>query len=123
MDVNELEELTGWDVMVEFPTRGKACLDNCLTNRMELFSECSPFHMPIKTDHTRVILPAGIKLKPIHQKVKVHDCRKHHKEEWDDVSETTDVDDAMYQLECKMGHMNKCMPKKTASISLHQPTN
>ena len=55
--------------MVDFPTRNNACLDNCLTNRNDLLSGCTDsFNMLIKTDHTGMILPAGMKLKPIRKK-------------------------------------------------------
>lgn len=37
LDISRLEELTGWNALVDFPTHGNACLDNCLTNRPELF--------------------------------------------------------------------------------------
>ncbi|CAB4027546.1 RNA-directed DNA polymerase from transposon X-element, partial [Paramuricea clavata] len=84
--------------MVDFSTRGNACLDNWLTNRIDLFSKCHPFHMLTKTDHIGVILPAGTKLKPIRRKVEFPDCRKHRKkdfhkalakEDWEDVSQST----------------------------------
>ena len=51
LDIKHLEELSGWDAMVDFSTRGNACLDNCLTNRIDLFSKCYPFHMLTKTNH------------------------------------------------------------------------
>ena len=92
---------------------------------------CFPFHVLIKTDHTGVILPAGAKLRPIRRKVKVRECRKHRKEDlysalagedWDDVLEATDIEDAVDWLERKiLGHMNKCMPTRTISISSRDP--
>ena len=97
LDVNELCQLTGWNSLVDFPTRGVAYLDNVLTNRPDLFGKCAPFSISIKTDHTAVILPAGSKLKPVRQKVRIRDCRKHRKEAlylelagetWDSVLET-----------------------------------
>ncbi|CAB4026139.1 RNA-directed DNA polymerase from transposon X-element, partial [Paramuricea clavata] len=131
LDIKHLEELSGWDAMVDFSTRGNACLDNCLTNRIDLFSKCYPFHMLTKTDHMGVILPAGTKLKPMRRKVEFRDCRKHRKEDfhkalaeedWEDVSQSTNVNDAVNCLERKiMDHMNKCMPKKTVSISSRDP--
>ena len=42
LDISRLEELTGWNALVDFPTRGNARLDNCLTNRTELFSNFFP---------------------------------------------------------------------------------
>ena len=59
LDVNELYQLTGWNSLVDFPTRGVAYLDNVLTNRPDLFVKCAPFSISIKTDHTAVILPVG----------------------------------------------------------------
>ncbi len=62
---------------------GNACLDNYLTIRIDLFSKCyGPFHMLTKTDHIGVILPAGMKLKPMRRKVEFRDCRKHRKEDF-----------------------------------------
>ena len=43
LDVNELCQLTGWNSLVDFPTRGVAYLDNVLTNRPDLFGKCAPF--------------------------------------------------------------------------------
>ena len=80
LDVNELYQLTGWNSLVDFPTRGVAYLDNVLTNRPDLFGKCAPFSVSIKTDHTAVSLPAGSKLKPVRQKIRIRDCRKHPKE-------------------------------------------
>ncbi len=117
--------------MVDFLTRGNACLDNCLTNGIDLFSKCYPFHMLTKTDHIGVILPAGMKLKPMRRKVEFRDCRKHRKEDfykalaeedWEDVLQSTNVNDAVNCLERKvMDHMNRCMPTKTVSISSRDP--
>ena len=131
LDIKHLEELSGWDAMVDFSTRGNACLDNCLTNRIDLFSKCYPFHMLTKTDHIGVILPAGMKLKPMRRKVEFRDCRKHRKEDfykalaeedWEDVLQSTNVNDAVNCLERKiMDHMNRCMPTKTVSISSRDP--
>ena len=79
--------------------------------------------MLTKTDHIGVILPAGTKLKPMRRKVEFRDCRKHRKEDfhkalaeedWEDVSQSTNVNDTVNCLERKiMDHMNKCMPTKT----------
>ena len=69
LDVNELCQLTRWNSLVNFPTKGVAYLDNVLTNRPDLFGKCAPFSIPIKTGHTAVILPAGSKLKPVRQKL------------------------------------------------------
>ena len=69
LNMQELKALSGWGIMVDFPTRGNACLDNCLTNRRDLFGKTYPLHMLIKTDHEGFVLPAGIKLKPTRRKV------------------------------------------------------
>ncbi|CAB4022554.1 Hypothetical predicted protein [Paramuricea clavata] len=78
-----------------------------------------------------VILPAGTKLKSMRRKVEFRDCRKHRKEDfhkalaeedWENVSQSTNVNDAVNCLERKiMDHMNKCMPTKTVSISSGDP--
>ncbi|XP_073231902.1 uncharacterized protein [Porites lutea] len=49
LDMQEFKALCGWDFMVDFPTRGSACLDNCLTNRADLFGQAYSIHMLIKT--------------------------------------------------------------------------
>ena len=38
LNINKLEQLLECDTMVDFPTRGNACLDNCQTSRKDLFS-------------------------------------------------------------------------------------
>ena len=80
LDTHELKALLGWDVLVDFPSRGNACLDNCLTNRLDLFGNTCPLHMLIKTDHKGFVLPAGTKLKPTLCKVLEIDCREHRKQ-------------------------------------------
>lgn len=56
------------------------------------------------TDHTGLILSAGIKLKPIRRKIKVRDCRAHYKknlykalneEDWNDVLNSNNIDEAV----------------------------
>ena len=79
LDMQELKALSGWNVMVDFPTRGNACLDNCLTNRPDLFGKAYPIHMLMKTEHEGFVLPAGTKLKPTRRKVLVRDCREQRK--------------------------------------------
>ena len=37
MGLNQLQQLSGWYALVNFPTRGKSCLDNVLTNRKDLW--------------------------------------------------------------------------------------
>ena len=67
--------------------------------------------MSIKTDHAAVILPAGTKLKPIRQNVRIRDCRRHGKEglylklvseNWDSVLNLNDVGEAVNNLEAKI---------------------
>ena len=41
LDTHEHKALSGWDVLVDFPTRGNACLDS-LTNRPDLFGNSYP---------------------------------------------------------------------------------
>ena len=74
--MKKTEELSGWDAMVDFPTRENAIPDNCLTSGCNLFSKCIPFNMLIKTDHSGMILKAALKLKPIQQKFLLRDSRK-----------------------------------------------
>ena len=38
LDVKDLCQLTGWNSVVEFPTKGVAYLDNVLANRPDLFA-------------------------------------------------------------------------------------
>ncbi len=79
LDLECLKAEAGWHILVNFPTRGDVTLDNCLTNRPDLFSESFPFQASIKTDHIAVVVPAGTKLKPIRRKVQIRDCRRHCK--------------------------------------------
>ena len=65
LDPDELCSMTGWKALVSFPTRGDSILDNVFTNRSDLFGKCKPYNITTKTDHTPVILPSGIKFKPI----------------------------------------------------------
>ena len=45
LNIDRLEKLTGWNAMVDFPTRGLSCLDNCFSNRTDLCGKCYPYHM------------------------------------------------------------------------------
>ena len=131
LDLNELCQLRGWNSLVDFPTRGVAYLDNVLTNRPDLFGKCAPFSISIKKDHRTVILPAGSKIKPVRQKIRIRDCRKHRKEElylelagetWDSVLGTNDVDEDVNNLETLIHrHMDKYMPFRTVCISSRDP--
>ena len=51
MDMDRLQEMSGWNAMVDFPTCGESHLDNCLTNRPDLFKRCYPIHVSTKSDH------------------------------------------------------------------------
>ena len=118
---------------MDFATKGVAYLDNVLTNRPDLFGKCAPFPISIKTDHTAVILPGGSKLKPVRQKIRIRDCRKHRKEAlylelvgetWDSVLGTNDLDEAsaVNNLETLIHrHMDKCMLFRTVCISSRDP--
>ena len=117
--------------MVDFPTRGNACLDNCLTNIKDLFSGCTPFNMLMKTDHIGVILSAGMKLKPMRRKFLFRDCRKHRKDalykalaeqNWEAVQKANNVDEAVDYLSKRIPDlMNTCMPTKTIYMSTRGP--
>ena len=71
LDLTRLRRITGWTALVDFPTRGDSIMDNCFTNRPDLFGKTYPIKMLIKTDHLGFIVPAGKKLKPIRQKVPI----------------------------------------------------
>ena len=128
LDMQALKALSGWDTMVDFPTRGNACLDNFLTNRLDLFGNTYPLHMLIKTDHEGFVLPAGKKLKPTRCKVFVRDCREHRKqslylalaaEDWQEVVTADNVDVAVRIMENKIcSLMDKCMPLRSIRISV-----
>ena len=76
LNTKQFEQLTGWNALVDFPTRGESRLDNCLSNRPELFGRCRPFTMLTKSDHTGVVLPPGTKLRPVRRKVKIRDQKR-----------------------------------------------
>lgn len=107
--------MSGRKALVDFPTRGDVCLDNCFTNRPGLFNKCHSFQLSIKTDHTAVILLAGTKLKPICCKVLIWDCRENRKavlytalaeENWDNVLDAPYVQQVVCLLEGKIhGHV------------------
>ena len=79
LNVDLLQTLSGLDPLVNFPTRGNSILDNCSTNRVDLFSKPFPLHTQIKTDHIGDILPAGQKMKPNRIKYTLRDRREHRK--------------------------------------------
>ena len=65
LNVREFETLSGWNALVDFPTRAASHLDNYLTNRPDLFGKAYPIHILMKTDHKGFVFPAGTKLKPL----------------------------------------------------------
>ena len=117
--------------MVAFLTRGNACLDNRLTNRVDLFGQAYSIHMLIKTDHEGFVLPAGPKLKPLRRKALVRDCREHRKQsfymalatvDWSDVFNVVDINKAVELLKEKiLAVMDKCMPQKSVRMSSSDP--
>lgn len=123
--------MTAWYALVNFSTRGNACLDNIFTNRPDLFGKCTAYTISIKTAHMAVILPVGTKLKPVHQRVRIHDLRKHWKEDfylalasksWECVLSATDVDQAVKNSEILIHkHMDRYMPFRTAHMSSCYP--
>ena len=47
--MQEFKTLSDWDFMVDFPTQGNVCLDNCLTNGAnQYFILFSGFHLEKK---------------------------------------------------------------------------
>ena len=79
LDLEKLSNLSGLKALVDFPTRGNSVLDNCLTNNEALFSRCYPIVAQVKTDHEGVILPAGVRLKPLRISCIMRDYREHRK--------------------------------------------
>ena len=77
LDLERLTTMFGLKVLVDFPTRGSSILDNCLTNNENLFHRCYSVISQMKTDHKGVVLPSGIKLKPVRFMYKMHDYREH----------------------------------------------
>ena len=106
--------MTGWDSLVDFPTRGDVYLDKVFTNRPDLFAKSIPYFVSIKTDHTAVILPAGTKLKPIRQNIRIRDCRRHHKEGLPKTSKCQNWDNVLNLMsvcrcgQCACHHMIWC---------------
>ena len=114
-----------------FPQRGESCFDNCFTGCPNLFDSCYPIHMSIKTDHEGVVLPPGIKLKPLRYKVQLRDCREHRRatlyfelEQTDcnHVCEAENIDEVVTRLETQiLLLMNDCMPLRTVKMSSRDP--
>lgn len=126
INIKQFEQLTGWNALVDFPTRGESRLDNCLSNRVELFGRCRPFTMLTKSDHTGVVLPAGTKLHPVRWKVKIRDQREHRKqdlykalaeEDWSEVYQCLGVDQAVSCMErIILSHLEKWMQMRTVTM-------
>lgn len=76
-------------------------------------------------------MTAGLKLKPVCQKVRIRDCRKHRNEAlylelagetWESVLGTIDVDEAVNNLETLIhSHMDRCMPFGIVCMSSRDP--
>ena len=87
--------------------------------------------MSIKTDHEGVVLPPGIKLKPLRYKVQLRDCREHRRatlyfelEQTDcnHVCEAENIDEVVTRLETQiLLLMNDCMPLRTVKMSSRDP--
>ena len=104
LNLELLSAMSGLIPLVHFPTRNQAILDNCLTNISELFSKLAyPMEILTETDHMGVVIPAGIKLKPLHTKVTFRDNRAHNKakfqsklaaQDWSKFTSSQTVDNA-----------------------------
>lgn len=68
--------------MVDFPKRKDSILDNCLTNKPELFGKAFQINTLFKTDQKGFIVPAKTKLKPIRTKHPLRDFRDNCKAEF-----------------------------------------
>ena len=131
VDITRLKRITGWNALVDFPTRGDSFLGNCFSNKPDLFGKTYPIKMLIKTDHLGFIVPAGKKLRPIRQKVQFRDCREHRKQAlylavasecWDEVLEADNIEKAVNILEFKiLSSINRCIPLRTATLSTRDP--
>lgn len=131
LNLEHLSTVSGLTALVDFPTRGDATLDNCLTNKPGLFQTPYPYKNLIKTDHISVILPPGNKLKPLRTKYQFRDYREHRKLEfankiqacdWSHVLNTQDVDCATNRLNDTLHNMmDSCFPVKTVTMSTRDP--
>ena len=73
LDMQEFKTLSGWNFIVDFPTQGNACLENCLTNDANQYDQACSMNTLIKIDHEGFVLPVGLKLKPLRHEVLVRD--------------------------------------------------
>ena len=53
LDTNELIVMTGWDSLVDFPTRGDVYLDKVFTNRPDLFAKSILYFVSLKKEITQ----------------------------------------------------------------------
>ena len=131
LDMDGLQQLSGWNVLVDYPTRGDSHSDNRVTNRPDLFVRCYPFYVSTKSNHRGVILPAGSKLRPLRRKVHIRDRRLHWKqdlymalveEDCREVLDTENVNEAVNKLETTIrGHSDRCMPVRVVTMSSRDP--
>mgnify|MGYP001794103665 FL=1 len=131
LDLDKLSTLSGLKVLVDFPTRGDAILDNCLTNNETLFSKCYPIVAQMKTDHKGFILPAGVKLKPLRIKRTMRDYREHRKIafhrkllkfDWHPLTNNNNLEAAVESVHSTITKfMDECFPAKTVCMSSRDP--
>lgn len=131
LDFEKLSNLSGLKALIDFPARGDSVLDNCLTNNEALFSRCYPIVAQMKTDHNGVILPAGVRLKPLKFSSTMRDYREHRKimfyhklleQDWDHVNDNSDLDTAVNSLHSTLEKlMNECFPSKSIRMSSRDP--
>ena len=84
-----------------------------------------------KTDHEGVILPAGVRLKPLRFSCTMHDYREHRKimfhrkpleQDWNHVNDNFDLDTAVNSLHSTLEKlMNECFPRKSIRMSSRDP--
>ena len=130
LDLNSVVSALGLSALVDFPTRGQATLDNCLT-KPDLFNPPFSYKKLIKTDHTGVVLPPGRKLKPFCTKFQFRDCREHRKLQFaykiqscdrSHVIEADDVDCPVDRLNDTLHDiMHMCFPLRTVTLSTRDP--
>ena len=85
----------------------------------------------MKTDHKGVILPAGVRLKPLRFSCIMRDYREHRKivfhhklleQDWNHVIDNFDLDTAVSSLHSTLEKlMNECFPSKSIRMSSRDP--
>ena len=75
---------------MNFLTRVNTVLDNCLTNKPELFQTPFSYQALIKTDHVGVTLPPGKKLRPVRREHTFREFGEHHKIKFKSMIQTCD---------------------------------